>query len=144
MLDPCPVVRRPPPPPCACRFFGIDAPESKQLSGPQSAAALSSLLPKGCTVTVYEADKDQYGRTVGLVVKDGIDINYQQVAAGNAWLYFVFLKNFPRDIRVCYERAFDEAKRRKAGLWGRPGEGEGGEPLNPREWRKAHPRDDKD
>jgi len=64
------------------------------------------------------------------------------VATGHAWLYFAFLKNLPVEARREYDAAAKRAQAAKMGLWGMKGEGEGGAPLNPREWRKANPRSD--
>ncbi len=49
------------------RLACIDTPERNQQGGKEAAARLSALLPKGTTVKILAVDKDQYGRTVGVV-----------------------------------------------------------------------------
>jgi len=52
------------------RLACIDAPERNQPGGKESAQRLSTLLPKGVTVSFGSlGDKDQYGRTPGAVLK---------------------------------------------------------------------------
>jgi endonuclease YncB( thermonuclease family) len=118
----------------------IDAPETKQLWGPAAKAALQAKLSCGDQVLVVVTDTDQYGRSVSLVLREGEDVNLAQVADGAAWLYTAYLKAAPREVRALYETAFEAARRTHRGLWGAPGEGAGGAPLNPREWRRLNPR----
>jgi endonuclease YncB( thermonuclease family) len=127
------------------RLAFVDAPESKQSYGKEAGASLTAKLGgKGAKVTVFVTDKDQYGRTVGLIFNsDGLDVNYLQVAEGNAWLYQQYLngKEVPRELKAAYQEAFLRAQHGKVGLWGHhASETPDGRPLNPREFRKANPR----
>ena len=68
------------------RIDGIDAPESCQLYGTQSAAALKKrLLSKQVTVTSKRFD--DYGRDVAKVTIDNIDVGGWMVQNGHAWSY---------------------------------------------------------
>lgn len=68
------------------RIYGIDAPESCQLYGTQSAAALKKrLLSKQVTVTSKRFD--DYGRDVAKVTIDNIDVGGWMVQNGHAWSY---------------------------------------------------------
>jgi endonuclease YncB( thermonuclease family) len=68
------------------RLAQIDAPESDQPYGKKSKAALSALA-FGKQAHVEVVDIDRYGRTVGEVFVDGIDVNREMVRAGYAWAY---------------------------------------------------------
>ena len=68
------------------RLARIDAPELDQPYGKRAKAALSALaLRKRARVEVI--DIDRYGRTVGEVFVDGIDVNREMVREGHAWAY---------------------------------------------------------
>jgi len=68
------------------RLAQIDAPESDQPYGKNAKAALSALA-FGKQARVEVVDIDRYGRTVGEVFVDGIDVNYEMVREGHAWAY---------------------------------------------------------
>ena len=105
------------------RLDRIDAPESDQPYGKESAACLSKLI-NGRTVRVEWVKKDQYGRVLGIVYLDKADVNLQMVATGNAWHYSYF------DKTPAYATAEAAAKEKKLGLWAAEN------PINPYEWRK--------
>ncbi len=65
---------------------GIDAPERKQAYGLASRKHLASMVA-GKQVTVEYQKRDRYGRIVGKVLLDGIDVCLEQVKAGFAWHY---------------------------------------------------------
>jgi len=68
------------------RLAQIDAPEIGQPYGKKAKAALSALaFHKQARVEVV--DIDRYGRTVGEVFADGIDVNREMVREGHAWAY---------------------------------------------------------
>jgi endonuclease YncB( thermonuclease family) len=120
------------------RMAFSDAPETKQEYGPESKAALNAQIYKEI-VTVYIADTDQYQRVVGVVVKDatGEDMNLSQILHGNAWFYSFYSAKQPKAMRDAYSQAEAQARAAKRGLWA------ASNPENPRQWRIAHPRDDK-
>lgn len=68
------------------RIDGIDAPESCQLHGPQSTAALKKLV---ASKIVYVNSKrvDDYGRDVAKITLKEIDVGAWMVSKGHAWSY---------------------------------------------------------
>lgn len=92
------------------RLFQIDAPEKSQSFGQKSKASLSDLA-FGQTVDVIVETKDRYGRTVGTLMRDGIDINLEQIRRGMAWVY----RQYAHD--PSYFDAEDQARKNRVGLW---------------------------
>ncbi|MFB3088146.1 MAG: thermonuclease family protein, partial [Acidiferrobacterales bacterium] len=68
------------------RLAGIDAPERRQAYGLASRKHLASIVA-GKQVTVEYQKRDRYGRIVGKVLLDGIDVCLEQVKTGFAWHY---------------------------------------------------------
>ena len=89
---------------------GIDAPEKKQAFGAKSKARLGELVA-GKDVMVEWKEKDTYGRTMGKVTQNGVDVNLQMVKEGLAWYYRKYSKSAE------LSRAEAEAKAGKKGLW---------------------------
>lgn len=112
------------------RLYGIDALERKMPYGRRSGQALSGMVA-GKDVRVKILDTDRYGRSVGLVFKDGDDVNRQMVREGWAWVYDHYCK-----AAFCMEWKIDEAqaKMNKRGLWQDPN------PVEPWTWRKSNRR----
>lgn len=92
------------------RLFGIDAPESRQAFGKQSEKELKSLVWKK-EVKVIVKDTDQYGRIVGILYVDGLEVNLEMVRRGMAWVY----REFNKDKK--YLEAEEIARRSELGLW---------------------------
>ncbi len=65
------------------RLAGIDAPETKQAYGLASRKHLASIVA-GQQVTIEYKKRDRYGRIVGKVLLDGIDVCLEQIKAGFA------------------------------------------------------------
>lgn len=119
------------------RLLGIDAPESRQAYGQRSKQNLIHLVA-GQTVTVVWHQRDRYGRIVGkIVLPDGRDANLEQVRAGMAWWYRDYAREQSAGDRQLYEKAENEAQRRRQGLWNDPN------PLPPWEFRR-HKKDHAD
>ena len=95
------------------RLNGIDAPEKKQAFGTKSKARLGELVA-GKDVVVEWKEKDTYGRTLGKVTQNGVDVNLQMVKEGMAWHYRKYSKSAE------LSRAEAEAKAGKKGLWADP------------------------
>ena len=74
------------------RLNDIDAPEKKQAFGNKSRDNLASYIA-GEIVTVKYKSKDKYGRVLGTIYFDNLDINLQQVKNGYAWVYKQYSKN---------------------------------------------------
>jgi micrococcal nuclease len=68
------------------RLAKIDAPELDQAWGKNSKKTLSDLIFNRFVLIEVETI-DQYGREVGTVFFDKIDICKEQVKQGNAWVY---------------------------------------------------------
>jgi endonuclease YncB( thermonuclease family) len=95
------------------RLAQIDAPEMDQPYGKQAKAALSTLaFRKQARVEVV--DIDRYGRTVGEIFADGIDVNREMVREGHAWAYTKY--SHTTEI-VDHESS---ARAAKKGLWALP------------------------
>ena len=111
------------------RLAEIDTPESAQPYGSKAKQELSSLI-FGKTVTVNVVDIDRYGRTVGRVFADAVDVNAEMVRRGAAWVY----RRYAKDQSLF--RLETEAKQEKRGLWSLPE----GDRIPPWEWRRARHR----
>lgn len=95
------------------RLAEIDAPESNQNWGRESTQALHSQI-NNQTVTISFDEKDQYGRIIGTIFKDNININYWMVKEGHAWQY----KRFSNSRILA--RLENSAKSNQIGLWSQP------------------------
>jgi endonuclease YncB( thermonuclease family) len=108
--------------PIKIRLEGIDAPEAKQSFGTRSKQALSEMV-FGKEVLVRKTGQDRYGRSLGFVSRDGIDINSVMIQDGWAWHY----KKYNQDSKLAdLER---QARAAKRGLWAEPN------PLAPWDFR---------
>jgi endonuclease YncB( thermonuclease family) len=116
------------------RLEGIDAPESHQAFGTQSKRSLSDMV-FGKDVTVVYQKTDQYGRLVGKIVIDGMDVNLAQVKAGMAWHYKEYEREQSVEDRDLYAKAEDEARADRRGLW------QDADPVEPSAFRKEEKRE---
>ena len=105
------------------RLGQVDAPESNQAFGIQSARSLHGLCFRK-TAKVEWQDKDRHDRHVGHVTCEGVDVNAEQVRRGMDWVS-------PRSTQpgsLLYElEAY--ARVRGIGLWSDP------RPVPPWDWR---------
>ncbi len=92
------------------RLKDIDTPEKKQAFGKKAKENLAKYIAAK-TVTIDYKKKDRYGRIIGTIYYQDIDINLQQVKDGFAWVYRKYSKN-PTYLK--YEAL---AKQSKKGLW---------------------------
>ena len=100
------------------RLACIDAPETSQTPyGIESRQALQKLLPIGSEVAIRAKTTDRYGRTVGEVLKGSTNINQQQVASGNAFVYWQYITGCDRQT---YSHLENEARLRRLGIWSLP------------------------
>lgn len=93
------------------RLHGIDAPESKQAFGTRAKQELSSLA-FGKEARVEVVEKDRYGRSVGRVFVDSMDVNVEMVRRGFAWWYRIYAK-----LDTGLATAEAEAKNAGRGIW---------------------------
>ena len=105
------------------RLTEIDAPERDQPYGSDSTEYLKDLLKEG-RVDVDISGTDRYGRKLGRLYWQGIDINRELVSAGYAWVYDQYVTD-----NSFYENQ-SKARNSKKGLW------EDQNPLEPWNWRK--------
>jgi endonuclease YncB( thermonuclease family) len=92
------------------RLAGIDAPESRQPYGTRAQQELSALgFRKQARVVVQ--DTDRYGRTVGQVWVDRLNVNAELVRRGAAWVY----PQYNQDPTLPPLEA--EARQARRGLW---------------------------
>ena len=92
------------------RLSDIDAPEIGQDYGKNSREALAALV-FGKTVEVYDQGRDENGRWIARVMLNGVDVNSQMVATGNAWHYAAY----SNDPTLAAIQA--QAQAQKQGLW---------------------------
>jgi len=72
--------------PVKLRIEGIDAPETCQPGGAESRDALIRLALRK-PVQVFDVGRDSYGRQVGRLSVDGVDLGAEMVRTGMAWAY---------------------------------------------------------
>jgi endonuclease YncB( thermonuclease family) len=92
------------------RLGQIDAHELDQAFGPESKRSLQGLV-RNRSVRVEVETIDKYGRTVGMVFADGVDVNREQIKRGMAWAY----RHYLHDQSLLSEE--DTAKQAHVGLW---------------------------
>ncbi len=98
------------------RLAGIDAPERKQACGLASRKHLLSIVA-GKQVRVEYQKRDRYGRIVGKVLLDGIDVCLEQVKAGFAWHYKKYQHEQSSNDQRLYADAEIRAREERLGLW---------------------------
>ena len=106
------------------RMFGIDAPEKSQAFGQESTKFMEGFLHKAGVLKKTSIDK--YGRTLGMLFIDKVNINLECVKKGYAWHYAYYYKNEE------FARAEKEAKEKKLGLW------KNENPTPPWKYRQLH------
>lgn len=95
------------------RLAQIDAPEIAQNYGVESKQYLANLVLNN-KVAVETETVDKYGRTVGTLILNGVDVNAQQVKVGMAWVYRKYLHN------AGLLATEENARLAKTGLWAEP------------------------
>jgi endonuclease YncB( thermonuclease family) len=111
------------------RLQGIDAPEKKQAFGEKSKQSLHDLV-HGKQVRIEYDKEDKYGRIVGKITLDDLDICLQQLLLGMAWHYKKYQNEQSVADRVVYNDAELKSKSLKLGLWADE------TPMPPWEFRK--------
>lgn len=111
------------------RLTGIDAPEKKQPFGTRSKQSLSNMVFSK-TVTVRTDKNDRYGRKLGKVLINGLDVNLEQIERGMAWHYKAYQGEQSVSDRQAYAEAETKARGQRRGLW------IDSDPIPPWKWRK--------
>ena len=111
------------------RLQGIDAPEKKQAFGEKSKQSLHDLV-HGKQVRIEYDKEDKYGRIVGKITLDDLDICLQQLVLGMAWHYKKYQNEQSVSDRALYSETELKSKSLKLGLWSDD------TPMPPWEFRK--------
>ncbi|EIN0583660.1 thermonuclease family protein [Salmonella enterica subsp. enterica serovar Newport] len=109
------------------RLSGIDAPESGQPFGQRSKQNLLNLAAQK-QVNVIADTTDRYGRWLGTLMIDGLNINAEQIKAGMAWAYRYHGHASDKEMMELE----DTARRHKIGLWS------SSSPIEPWKWRRVN------
>ena len=104
------------------RLAAIDAPEADQPHGEAATRALSAWTLNR-RVTIETVATDDYGRTVGRIWVDDLDVNAELVRQGHAW---ASTWRGQAELRALQA----EAKRQRRGLW------QADEAVQPWVWRR--------
>ena len=107
------------------RLYGIDCPERAQDFG-QAAKKYAGDLVFNKVVKVTDKGLDRYGRTLGIVYLDTLNINEKLIQEGYAWHYVYYDKN------PAWDADEANARERKKGLWVMAA------PVPPWDWRRHH------
>ena len=105
------------------RLVEIDAPEMNQPFGAQSKNFLNRLLYEK-DVTLISQGEDRYGRVLGNLFSNELNVNMLMVKFGFAWVYDKYAKN-----SSLYKHQY-QAKAENLGLW------QAKDPIAPWVWRK--------
>ncbi|MDR1897093.1 MAG: thermonuclease family protein [Prevotellaceae bacterium] len=105
------------------RLNSIDCPESKQDFGQQAKQYLSKLV-FGKVVSVSYKNKDRYGRVLGTVYIDNVNVNEEMIKAGMAWHY----KQYDKSTKLADMET--TARQNRIGLWSHS------DPIAPWNFRK--------
>lgn len=89
------------------------SPADEQELGILATGYAKHFFQKGDSVEVDSFGKDRYGRTLGVVYKNGINYSYQIIKDGYSCIYK--RASYPYELQV----ALKEAKQNRVGLWGK-------------------------
>jgi endonuclease YncB( thermonuclease family) len=98
------------------RLQGIDAPEKNQAFGEKSKQSLHDLVHRKQVRIEYDKE-DKYGRIVGKVTVDDVDVCLQQLVLGMAWHYKKYQNEQSVSDRALYRETELKSKSLKLGLW---------------------------
>lgn len=95
------------------RLLGIDSPERRQAFSNKAKQTLSDLIYNK-EVKVYYESKDRYGRVLGDIYINDLNVNHEMVRRGMAWH---FIRYSDDEKLAALEK---EARKNKIGLWADP------------------------
>jgi micrococcal nuclease len=107
------------------RLSAVDTPEGGQAYGKKATQFTSRMVYKK-NVQVEKETTDRYGRTVGFVYIDGVNLSEQIIANGYGWVYRKYCKWSFCDDWLTLEK---QARESRLGLW------RDKKPQPPWEWR---------
>lgn len=110
------------------RLMGIDAPEIEMPFGEWSRENLSSLV-FGKQVIIEHGKQDRFGRIVGKIIVNGVDVNLEQLKAGMAWHHMQNQRAQAPVDQKSYSEAEEYARTIRQGLWADE------KPIPPWDWR---------
>jgi endonuclease YncB( thermonuclease family) len=111
------------------RLSGIDAPEKAQPYGQVSKKSLSDLVYDK-DVSVDYSKYDRYGRVIGKIIHNKVDVNLEQIKRGLAWHYKKYQKEQIFSDQDLYSEEEVRARNSKLGLWQEPNA------ISPWDWRR--------
>ena len=106
------------------RLSDIDTPERKQPFGMRAKQALAEMT-FGKNISVFTTTRDRYGRVIGHVTAEGVDVNAELIRLGYAWVY----RRYSDDAELI--RLEEAARNERLGLWA------DSDPIPPWEWRRG-------
>ena len=115
------------------RLAAIDAPEKRQAFGKNAKAHLSGLV-KNKTVCVYWEKRGKYGRIIGTIYLDNLEVNLDLLENGLAWHYKKYQNQQSQENRERYAQAQTNAQLDNLGLW------QDREAIAPWQWRRQKTR----
>ena len=109
------------------RLTDIDAPERNQQYGQKARRALIKLCTgSNITINVNFSGMDKYGRHLGRLQCNQIDVSLYMAAQGHAW----YTEKYSNDLAI--KNAAAMARQKRIGLWGAI------KPQAPWVWRHLH------
>ena len=108
------------------RLSEIDAPEMNQPYGKNSKNCLSKLVHENSSLRFKSDGQDNYGRSLGWLVADGKNLNYEMIKQACAWVYDRYVIN-----KTIYSFQ-NGARLKKLGLW------KSQNPMPPWVWRRSN------
>ena len=108
------------------RLSEIDAPEMGQPFGTNSKKCLSELIRENSGLKFKSDGQDGYGRSLGWLMADQINLNYEMVKRGCAWVYDRYVVD-----KTIYSFQ-NGARLKKLGLW------RSQNPVKPWIWRRSN------
>lgn len=100
--------------PVKLRIQGIDAPEPCQPGGAEARSAMIQLALRK-SVQVLDHGQDSYGRQIGRLSVDGVDLGAEMVRSGMAWAY---KSHTGKGLYAGLQR---QAQKQKIGVFAAPG-----------------------
>jgi len=109
------------------RLYGIDCPEKAQAFGTKAKRFTANLV-FGKQVVVDPIDQDRYGRTVGVLSVQGVNLNEAILKTGYAWVYTRYCR---KSFCSGWQEIQEAAQAGHLGLWSNPN------PTPPWEYRRG-------